>query len=146
MVCRSRLRPTCWFPCSSWLANSSSPRTKYTSFRQSYSRFCVGPAIKTPTIDWKPPWEGGRHHYGKVFSAVVAGGGFKGGQVVGSSDAKGENVKDRPVYPVDLLGSIYQLAGIDANAKLPHPLGFDARVLDTENEGMKAAGLLEELM
>ena len=48
----------------------------------------------------KPPWNGGRGHYGKVFSRVVAGGGFKGGQVVGASDAKGEEVKDRPVYPV----------------------------------------------
>ncbi len=66
---------------------------------------------------------------------LVAGGGFTGGRVVGSSDEKGENVKERPVYPADLLGSIYLLAGIDADAKLPHPLGFDARVLDTENEG-----------
>ena len=30
---------------------------------------------RTPKIDWKPPWDGGRHHYGRVFSAVVAGGG-----------------------------------------------------------------------
>jgi len=33
-------------------------------------------------------------------------GGFKGGHVVGASDAKAEEVKERPVYPVDLLGSI----------------------------------------
>ena len=37
--------------------------------------------------------------------------------------------RSRPVYPVDLLGSIYQLAGIDANARLPHPMGFEAHVL-----------------
>ena len=32
---------------------------------------------------------------------------------------QGEEVKDRPVYPVDLLGSIYHLAGIDPAARLP---------------------------
>ena len=59
---------------------------------------------------------------------LVAGGGFKGGRVVGSSDEKGEKVKERPVYPADLLGSMYLLAGIDAAAKLPHPWGLDAHV------------------
>jgi hypothetical protein len=65
---------------------------------------------------------------------------------VGESDEKGEQVKQRPVYPADLLGTMYLLAGIDATAKLPHPWGLDAHVLDTENEGMKSAGLLEELL
>ncbi len=108
--------------------------------------WCTGEFGRTPRISWEPPWNGGRHHHGAVFTVLVAGGGFKGGRVVGSSDDKGENVKERPVYPADLLGSMYLLAGIDATAKLPHPWGLDARVLDTENEGMKSAGLLEEIM
>lgn len=108
--------------------------------------WCTGEFGRTPKVSWEPPWNGGRHHYGSVFTVLVAGGGFKGGHVVGSSDEKGEKVKDRPVYPADLLGSFYLLAGIDVNAKLPHPLGFDARVLDAEREGMKSTGLLEEIM
>jgi len=108
--------------------------------------WCTGEFGRTPKVSWEPPWNGGRHHYGKVFTVLVAGGGFKGGCVVGSSDAKGEQVKERPVYPADLLGSMYLLAGIDATAKLPHPWGLDARVLDAENEGMRSAGLLEEIM
>jgi len=108
--------------------------------------WCTGEFGRTPKVAWEPPWNGGRHHYGAVFTALVAGGGFKGGRVVGASDALGEKVKERPVYPADLLGSFYLLAGIDASAKLPHPLGFDAHVLDTEKEGMKSAGLLEEIM
>jgi hypothetical protein len=108
--------------------------------------WCCGEFGRGPKVDWQPPWNGGRNHYGKVFSVLVAGGGFQGGQVVGSSDAKGENVKDRPVYPADLLGSIYQLAGIDASARLPHPLALEAHVLPTEAEGVKAAGLLTEIM
>ena len=43
---------------------------------------------RTPKVQWEAPWNGGRGHYGKVFSAVLAGGGFKGGQVVGASDAR----------------------------------------------------------
>jgi len=113
---------------------------------QSTLVWCCGEFGRTPKVDWQPPWNGGRGHYGKVFTVLVAGGGFKGGHVVGSSDEKGENVKDRPVYPADLLGSIYQLAGIDANAKLPHPLGLEAHVLPTESEGVKSAGLLTEIM
>jgi len=108
--------------------------------------WCTGEFGRTPKVSWEPPWNGGRHHHGAVFTVLVAGGGFKGGRVVGSSDEKGEKVKDRPVYPADLLGSFYLLAGIDATAKLPHPLGFDARVLDAEKEGMKSTGLLEEIM
>jgi len=108
--------------------------------------WCTGEFGRTPKVAWEPPWNGGRHHYGAVFSVLVAGGGFKGGRVVGSSDEKGEKVKERPVYPADLLGSFYLLAGIDAGAQLPHPLGFDARVLDAEKEGMKSTGLLEEIM
>jgi hypothetical protein len=77
---------------------------------------------RTPKVMWEAPWNGGRGHWGNVFSALIAGGGFKGGQVIGSSDAKGEEVKDRPVYPVDLIGTIYGLLGIEATAKLPHPM------------------------
>lgn len=108
--------------------------------------WCCGEFGRTPKVDWQPPWNGGRNHYGNVFTAFVAGGGFKGGHVVGSSDAKAEEVKDRPVYPVDLLGSIYALSGIDAKAKLPHPMGLDAYVLPSAAEGVKSGGLLTEIM
>jgi len=108
--------------------------------------WCCGEFGRGPKVDWQPPWNGGRNHYGKVFSVLVAGGGFKGGHVVGASDAKGEEVKERPVYPVDLLGSIYQLAGIDANATLPHPMGVEAHVLPAPSDKVKSAGLLTEIM
>jgi uncharacterized protein (DUF1501 family) len=108
--------------------------------------WCSGEFGRGPKVDWQPPWNGGRNHYGNVFSVLVAGGGFKGGCVVGSSDEKAQEVKDRPVYPVDLLGSIYQLAGIDANAKLPHPMGTEAHVLPAPSDKVKSAGLLTEIM
>ncbi|MCX6615661.1 MAG: DUF1501 domain-containing protein [Acidobacteria bacterium] len=101
---------------------------------------------RTPRVQWEPPWSGGRGHYGRVFSAVVAGGGFKGGRVVGASDAKGEEVKERPVYPVDLIASMYELLGIDQDGKLPHPLGVEARVTPTAAEGVTMSGRLKEIM
>jgi hypothetical protein len=108
--------------------------------------WCCGEFGRGPKIDWQPPWNGGRNHFGAVFTALVAGGGFKGGHVVGASDAHAEEVKDRPVYPVDLLGSIYELAGIDAAAALPHPMGLEAHVLPSVAEKIKSGGLLREIM
>ncbi len=101
---------------------------------------------RTPKIAWEAPWNGGRHHFGQCFSAIVAGGGFKGGQVVGSSGPKGEEVKDRPVYPTDLIGSMCALMGIDPHAKLPHPRGLDVKITPAEGEGPKTRGLLKEIM
>mgnify|MGYP005848237413 CR=1 FL=1 len=101
---------------------------------------------RTPRVQWEPPWNGGRNHFGRVFCTVVAGGGFKGGQVVGASDTTGEEVKDRPVYPADLIGSMYELLGIDMAAALPHPLGQEAHVMPLAGEGVKTAGLLREIM
>jgi hypothetical protein len=101
---------------------------------------------RTPKVQWEPPWGGGRGHYGKVFCAVVAGGGFKGGHVVGASDAKGEEVKERPVYPCDLIASMYELLGIDPAGNLPQPQGLPARVTPTEADGVKMGGRLKEIM
>jgi uncharacterized protein (DUF1501 family) len=108
--------------------------------------WCCGEFGRTPRVQWEPPWNGGRGHFGKVFSVLVAGGGFKGGRVVGSSNATGEEVQDRPVYPVDLIGSMYQLLGIDATANLPHPQGQLATVLPVAGDGAKSGGLLTEIM
>ncbi len=108
--------------------------------------WCCGEFGRGPKVDWQPPWNGGRNHYGAVFTALVAGGGFKGGQIVGASAKRAEEVKERPVYPVDLLGSIYALGGIDAQAKLPHPMGAEAHVLPVPGEGAKSGGLLTEIM
>jgi hypothetical protein len=101
---------------------------------------------RTPKVQWEAPWQGGRGHYGKVFSSLLAGGGFKGGQVVGASDARGEDVKDRPVYPPDLIGSIYEQLGIDPHAKLPDPQGRLAYATPLAEDGVKMAGRLKEIM
>ncbi len=101
---------------------------------------------RRPKVDNEPPWFGGRNHWGNCFSAVMAGGGFKGGAVVGASDFRGENVKERPVYPWDLSASIYQLLGIDPHGKLPHPQGCVAYVTPLASGQVQTGGLLREIM
>jgi uncharacterized protein (DUF1501 family) len=101
---------------------------------------------RTPKVQWEPPWSGGRGHYGQVYSALLAGGGFKGGVVVGSSDARGEAVKDRPVYPCDLIGSIYEQMGIDPEGTLPGPDGTPVCITPDASEGIRSGGRLKEIM
>jgi hypothetical protein len=107
--------------------------------------WCCGEFGRTPKVLWEPPWNGGRGHWGSVFSALVAGGGFKGGRVVGASDARGEEVRDRPVSPADLLGSMYELLGLDPEAKLPNPEGLDIRLTPPAAE-RQGGGRLVEIM
>jgi hypothetical protein len=107
--------------------------------------WCIGEFGRTPKVAMESPWNGGRHHFGSVFSTLVAGGGFKGGQVVGESDARGETVKDRPVYPGDLIGSMYELLGIDPEASLPHPMGEFIRATPGEDEAVESGGRLTEI-
>lgn len=101
---------------------------------------------RTPKIAPEAPWDGGRHHWGPVMSAVVAGGGFKGGTVVGSSDEKGEQPKDRPCYPWDLNASMYTLLGIDPKGTLPHPRGCVAYVTPGASGSLQSGGMLTEIM
>jgi hypothetical protein len=66
--------------------------------------------------------------------------------VIGATDATGEEPRERPVSPSDLIGSIYELLGIDPEAKLPHPQGLDARVLQAGANGLSVHRRLEEIM
>jgi len=101
---------------------------------------------RTPRVQWEPPWNGGRGHWGPAFSTVLAGGGFKGGHVIGSTDARGEEVRERPVYPEDVITSIYEQLGLDQSAPLPNPDGLDIRLAPTTAEGGRPVTRLTEIM
>jgi len=107
--------------------------------------WCCGEFGRTPKVAWPAPWNGGRHHFGRCFSVLLAGGGFKGGRVVGASDATGENVAERPVYPPDLLGSICERMGVNPDAQLPNPRGLDLKVMASGDEFGEDGGRLKEL-
>ena len=79
----------------------------------------VGEFGRTPKINPN----NGREHWGMCYSALLAGGGVRGGQVYGASDKLGAFPKENPVAPEDLLATIHHALGI------PH----DAEIRDREN-------------
>lgn len=107
---------------------------------------CGGEFGRTPKVEWEAPWNGGRAHYGKTFSYLVAGGGFQGGKVVGKTNKTGEKVEERPVAPCDLIGSIYLLMGIDPYGTLPHVSEGDLPILPSLLDKKRSHGLLYEIM
>ena len=64
---------------------------------------------RTPKINK----DAGRDHWPTCYTTVLAGGGVKGGIVLGESDALGENPKTRPIHHQDVLATMYQQLGID---------------------------------
>ena len=101
---------------------------------------------RTPKVQWEAPWNGGRGHYGQCFSALLAGGGFRGGCVLGASDSTGSAVAERPVYPWDLIRSMYIQLGIDPDGALPNPRGLTAQVLPAIEGNVGEGGILTEIM
>jgi uncharacterized protein (DUF1501 family) len=64
--------------------------------------------------------EGGRDHWGNVFSVLMAGGGMKMGQIVGKSTPRGEYVMDRPITPQDVAATVFHHLGIDGRKVIFH--------------------------
>jgi hypothetical protein len=72
----------------------------------------LGDFGRTPIINA----QAGRDHWPNCFSAVLAGGGIRGGQVVGASDATGAYPASRPITPADIHATVFQLLGYDAKS------------------------------
>jgi hypothetical protein len=72
----------------------------------------------------------GRDHFPKVFNVALAGGGIKGGQVVGASNSDGTDVKDHPVTVPDLLASLCHSLKVDPNKETMTPIGRPIKVVD----------------
>jgi uncharacterized protein (DUF1501 family) len=86
----------------------------------------MGEFGRTPRINPR----GGRDHYPKAFNAVLAGGGVKGGQVIGATSANGEDVKNRPIGVTDLLRTICSSLKIDADKENVSNIGRPLKVVD----------------
>jgi uncharacterized protein (DUF1501 family) len=71
----------------------------------------------------------GRDHWPQAMSVLVSGGGLRMGQVVGSTDARGERPKDRPLTPCDLWATVYQHLGIDPERTFPDHTGRPMPIL-----------------
>ncbi len=72
----------------------------------------------------------GRDHHPGVFSCFLAGGGVRGGTVIGSSDEDGYRPKDRPVQVADIHASLCHALGIDPNKEVMTPLRRPMKLVD----------------
>lgn len=84
----------------------------------------IGEFGRTPKINGN----GGRDHWGHVFSFAMAGAGIRGGQVIGASDKNGAYPATAPFTGGDLTATMFHLLGIDPNGffldnlNRPHPV------------------------
>ena len=85
---------------------------------------CGGEFGRTPSIN--PA--GGRDHWPHGFSVALAGGGFRGGKVIGATDPEGSKSVERPIQVADLHATILNVLGIDFSRKVQTPVGRPVRL------------------
>jgi uncharacterized protein (DUF1501 family) len=73
---------------------------------------------------------GGRDHWPQCFTVSFAGGGVKGGRVVGASDPIGGFPAERPVDPANVVATIFESLGLDHTSHLPGPAGRPFGLVD----------------
>ena len=77
--------------------------------------FVTGEFGRTPKVNQRA----GRDHYPRSMFCLMGGGGIKGGQVVGESDAKAEQPKDKPITPDDVAATFYTAMVAQMRAAAP---------------------------
>lgn len=97
----------------------------------------MGEFGRTPRINQN----GGRDHWARCWSVVLAGGGIKGGQVYGSTDSDGTSVKDDPCTIGDVFATVYQALGINPDTEIRDPLGRPRKITG-EKGGTPLKGLV----
>lgn len=78
----------------------------------------IGEFGRTPKVE-----NAGRQHWPQCYSAVLAGGGIRGGAIYGASDSIGAYPADRPVSPADMTATIYHALGINPETSVNDRLG-----------------------
>lgn len=98
----------------------------------------MGEFGRTPRINNGQPGIAipGRDHWGDAISVMMAGGGLKGGVVVGQTNSKAEFPVERPLKPHDILATVYRVMGIDPNLSFRDFAGRPVPIL-TEGEPIK---------
>jgi hypothetical protein len=76
--------------------------------------------------------DGGRDHWPSVYSVLLAGGGSRGGRVIGASDSLGAQPQEGKVCPEDILTTIYHLLGLPLTTEVHDPLGRPIRICTGE--------------
>ncbi|HEX4132548.1 MAG TPA: DUF1501 domain-containing protein [Pirellulales bacterium] len=78
---------------------------------------------RTPKLSDPPQGGGGRNHWSRAYSNVIAGAGVPRGKVVGATDRYAGEVTNTPVSPKDLQATMYHLLGIDHHQMVHDALG-----------------------
>ncbi len=86
----------------------------------------LGEFGRTPKVNPRA----GRDHFPRAFNAMLAGGGVRGGQVIGETNDAGTEVIERPVAVTDLFRSIYHGLGIDADQENMSRIGRPIKLVD----------------
>lgn len=86
----------------------------------------MGEFGRTPRINPR----GGRDHHPRSFSVALAGGGVRGGQVIGATSAGGDDVEDRPITEKDLFQTVYKALHIDPKKENMSPIGRPIKIVD----------------
>jgi len=86
----------------------------------------MGEFGRSPKIDS----QAGRGHWSKAMSVLIAGGGVKGGGVIGATTANGGEPASDPHVPGDVLATIYQHLGIDSTEMLPDRQNRPVRLVE----------------
>lgn len=89
----------------------------------------LGEFGRTPKINNRTPTVG-RDHWARNFSCLLAGGGIKGGQVVGTTSDDGMEIEDRPVEVDDLFRTMCRSLKIDADEEMWTPSNRPLRIVD----------------
>jgi hypothetical protein len=89
----------------------------------------MGEFGRTPRINQRGA-QPGRDHYPRAWSTVLVGGGIRGGQVIGATDAEGATVTDRPVSAIDFMATVCRVLGIDYTKMNQTPIGRPVRIAD----------------
>jgi hypothetical protein len=87
----------------------------------------------------KFPRPDGRDHWPNSFSAVLAGGGIKGGQVIGDTGRDGASIKKRPVSVPEFLATICQALGIDHQKQNLSNVGRPIRIVGPGTKAVREA-------
>jgi hypothetical protein len=85
---------------------------------------------RTPRVGTQQGTVGGRDHWPQAGFAVLAGGGFTTGKVIGATNARGERPVGRPYTPQNVLATLYRHLGIDPRSTLPDHTGRPVHLLD----------------
>jgi hypothetical protein len=86
----------------------------------------MGEFGRTPRVNR----DGGRDHYARAWSTLLAGGGVRGGQTIGATGPQGSEVTDRPISVMDFLATVCRILGIDYQREVTTPGGRPVRIVD----------------